>query len=237
MAFALGHTRSAVTLPRILLVEDEEHTRTHLARVLDGDPRLELVASAESYEEGLGALERFAPDVLITDIELPDGNGLDLIRHVSEQQLETLPMVITVFGDQATVTRALEAGALGYLLKDGTADYLVRSTLELLEGGSPISPPIARYLLGRFREDRGNTPPAQSKPNRPDEDAPKLSERETEVLEYLVKGFTYAETAGHLGVTPHTIATHVRRIYRKLAVRSRGEAVYEALQLGLVRDH
>jgi len=146
-------------------------------------------------------------------------------------------MVITVFGDQETVTRALEAGALGYLLKDGTADYLVRSTLELLEGGSPISPPIARYLLGRFREEQAQ--PRRILPRRDPEaeEVPHLSERESEVLEFLVKGFTYAETAKHLGVTPHTIATHVRRIYRKLAVRSRAEAVYEALQLGLVRDH
>ncbi len=232
----MGHTDAVVKLPRILLVEDEEHTRTHLARVIDGDPRLDLVASVGTFEEGLRELEAQTPEVLITDIELPDGNGLDLIRHVSEKELETLPMVITVFGDQATVTRALEAGALGYLLKDGTADYLVRSTLELLEGGSPISPPIARYLLGRFREERDSPFDAAERPPQPDEDAPKLSERENEVLEFLVKGFTYAETAEHLGVTSHTIATHVRRIYRKLAVRSRAEAVYEALQLGLVRD-
>jgi DNA-binding NarL/FixJ family response regulator len=225
-----------VNCPRIVLVEDEERTRSHLARVLDGDPRLELGASVATFAEGLRELEARAPDVLITDIELPDGNGLDLIRFVSEKKLETLPMVITVFGDQATVTRALEAGALGYLLKDGTADYLVRSTLELLEGGSPISPPIARYLLGRFREEKSQARETLPKRDSDSEDVPHLSERESEVLEFLVKGFTYAETAEHLGVTPHTISTHVRRIYRKLAVRSRAEAVYEALQLGLVRD-
>ncbi len=219
-----------VSLPRILLVEDEERTRTHLARVLDGDPRLEIVGSEATLSGGRRALERLVPDVLITDIGLPDGNGLELIRAIGELDFSTLPMVITVFGDEKTVTAALEAGALAYLLKDGTADYMVRSTLELLEGGSPISPPIARYLLRRLREPQKPAPP------KPAADAPHLSKRETEVLEYLMKGFTYAETAGYLAVTPHTVATHVRRIYRKLAVRSRAEAVFEARQLGLVRD-
>jgi DNA-binding NarL/FixJ family response regulator len=233
----VGHTAAIVKRPRIVLVEDEEQTRTHLARVLDGDPRLELAASVGTFADGLHELGTQAPDVLVTDIELPDGNGLDLIRFISDKNLDTLPMVITVFGDQATVTKALEAGALGYLLKDGTADYLVRSTLELLEGGSPISPPIARYLLGRFREERQHPAAISPVSSKAKEDVPRLSDRESEVLEFLVKGFTYAETAEHLGVTPHTIATHVRRIYRKLAVRSRAEAVYEALQLGLIRDH
>jgi DNA-binding NarL/FixJ family response regulator len=227
----------SVKTPRILLVEDEERTRRHLARVLDGDPRLALVAAESTVAGGRRRLEEESPDVLITDLELPDGHGLELISAIAELGLDTLPMVITVFGDEATVTAALEAGALGYLLKDGTPDYLVRSTLELLEGGSPISPPIARYLLNRFRDDppraTGRAGVARLSPS----EAPRLSQREAEVLGYLVKGFTYAETAELIGVKPHTVATHVRRIYRKLAVRSRAEAVYEALQLGLVDGH
>jgi DNA-binding NarL/FixJ family response regulator len=134
-----------------------------------------------------------------------------------------------VFGDEAHVVGALEAGALGYLLKDGTAEYIGASILEMLAGGSPISPPIARHLLRRFRgaEPAGDGARA--------DDVPHLSEREGEVLRLIVKGFTYAEIAELLGVSSHTVTTHVRGIYRKLEVHSRSEAVYEALQLGLVK--
>jgi len=223
-----------VALPRILLVEDEEHTRARLARALSGDSRLALAGAEATFAAGRAALERERPDVLITDLELPDGSGIDLIRAIDELDLPTLGMVITVFGDEKTVIAALEAGALGYLLKDGSADYLVRSTLELLQNGSPISPAIARHLLRRLRD---APPPAEegTAPAAREEEAPSLSDREREVLDFLVKGFTYAEIAGFLSVTPHTVATHVRRLYRKLAVRSRAEAVYEALATGLVR--
>jgi DNA-binding NarL/FixJ family response regulator len=231
----LGHT-VFVKLPRILLVEDDEHTRAHLARVLDADARLELVASEGTLAAGRAALERLCPDVLITDIELPDGSGIELIRAIETLELPTLPMAITIFGDQKTVVAALEAGALGYLLKDGSADYIVRSTLELLDGGSPVSPAIARHLLRRLRDPASSLKEAGRKSEGVPADLPQLSARELEVLGHLVKGFTYSETAKLLGVTTHTVATHVRRLYRKLAVRSRGEAVYEALQLGLVKD-
>jgi DNA-binding NarL/FixJ family response regulator len=135
-------------------------------------------------------------------------------------------MVITIFGDEQHVVTAIEAGAMGYLLKDGSAEYIGSSVLEMMAGGSPISPPIARYLLRRFR------PPDAGED---DTAPPKLSEREHEVLTLIVKGFSYAEIARLIGVSAHTVTTHVRNIYRKLEVHSRGEAVYEALQLGLVK--
>lgn len=221
----------------ILLVEDDASTREHLARMLSGDPRLQVVAAAETVAEGRAALTEHRPDVLITDLELPDGHGTELIRAIEEHGLDTLAMVITVFADRETVVAALEAGALGYLLKDGPPEALVRSTIELLDGGSPISPRIARRLLQRFQTQHVQTDPAPSRRRAiPAEELPKLSEREQQVLRYLVKGFTYAEAAELLGITPHTVATHVRKVYRKLSVRSRGEAVYEAFQLGLVDD-
>jgi DNA-binding NarL/FixJ family response regulator len=215
---------------RILLVEDETHTREHLAAVLAADDRLEVVGAEATLEAGRASLARLRPDVLVTDLHLPDGDGTRLIREIAETGLPTLPMVITVFGDEKTVVGALEAGALGYLLKGGSQRYLVDSVLELHGGGSPISPAIARHLLRRFR-DAGGAQAAEAAL-----DAPHLSAREQQVLDYLCKGFTYAEAARLLEVTPHTVATYVRRVYRKLAVRSRAEAVYEAQQLGLLKD-
>lgn len=213
----------------VLLVEDDAHTRARLARVIEAHPELVLLGTAGSCAEARAVFERVHPQVLLTDLGLPDGTGVELIREARRRWPDVLPLVITVFGDEPHVVGALEAGALGYLLKDGTAEYIGASILEMLAGGSPISPAIARHLLRRFRGDE----PADTGARTPG--VPRLSERESEVLRLIVKGFTYAEIAELLGVSSHTVTTHVRGIYRKLEVHSRSEAVYEALQLGLVK--
>jgi DNA-binding NarL/FixJ family response regulator len=214
----------------VLLVEDDEVTRARLARAIETHPELRLSGTAGSCREAIAALGREAPDVLLTDLGLPDGNGIDLIREVRRRELATESMAITIFGDERHVVAAVEAGATGYLLKDGSSDYVTESILQLLAGGSPISPPIARHLLTRFR-DEGSPPKGMER-----EPVPSLTEREREVLLYLVKGFTGPEIGGFLGISGHTVASHVKNIYRKLEVRSRGEAVYEAMQLGLVKE-
>jgi DNA-binding NarL/FixJ family response regulator len=214
----------------VLLVEDDEATRARLARAIETRPELRLSGVAASCREAIAALEREAPDVLLTDLGLPDGSGIDVIREVRRRGWATESMAITVFGDEQHVLAAIEAGATGYLLKDGSSDYVTASILQLLAGGSPISPPIARHLLTRFRDEA----PAPETPER--EPVPSLTEREREVLLYLVKGFTAPEIGRFLDISGHTVASHVKNIYRKLEVRSRGEAVYEAMQLGLVKE-
>ena len=218
----------------VLLVEDDPPTRARLASVIEQHPDLVLAAAAGTCRDGREALERLEPAVLLTDLGLPDGSGIDLIRFAREHRGRTQSMVITVFGDEQHVVAAIEAGALGYLLKDATSDTIGRSILEMLAGGSPMSAPVARYLLKRFG------PPAASGADAPAavvgaNPGPALSEREHEVLRYIVKGFTYAEIARIAGLSAHTVATYVRRVYGKLEVHSRGEAVYEALSSGLVK--
>jgi DNA-binding NarL/FixJ family response regulator len=218
----------------VLLVEDDPPTRARLASVIEQHPDLVLAGAAGTCRDGREALERLGPAVLLTDLGLPDGSGVDLIRFAREHQGPTQSMVITVFGDEPHVVAAIEAGALGYLLKDATSGTIGRAILEMLAGGSPMSPPVARYLLKRF------APPAASGADPPVARAgtqlgPALSEREREVLGYIVKGFTYAEIARIAGLSAHTVATYVRRVYGKLEVHSRGEAVYEALSAGLVK--
>jgi len=213
-----GHT--------VVIVEDEPSTRRYFASAIAECAELRLAGEAGTLREGRALLAREAPDVLLVDLGLPDGSGLDLIRTARELSADTHSLVVTVLGDEKTVLCAIEAGARGYLLKDAEPHDLARSILDLLAGGSPISPAIARHLLVRFQE------PAPSA--RAEAAGPKLTEREREVLELVVKGLTYAEIANVLGISWNTAATHVRRIYRKLEVRSRGEAVFEALQLGLI---
>ena len=211
---------------RILIVEDEEPTRLRLIRMLAEHPELEVAAAVGTRREALLALRRDAPEVLLVDLALPDGSGIDVIRAARALSSDILSMVVTVFGDEKSVLGAIEAGARGYLLKDATEEGVGTAILQLLAGGSPITPAIAQHLILRFQE---------SAPSEARAPGPVLSQREHEVLELVVKGFSFAEIARLLELSPHTVGTFVRRIYRKLEVRSRGEAVFEALRLGIVR--
>ncbi len=212
----------------VLLVEDHPETRGRLANAITEHERLQLIASVENCVAANKVLDEKIPDVMLTDLGLPDGNGLDLIRRVATMEGNTEIMVITVFGDEKHVLSAIEAGASGYLLKDGTSDYIGDSIVQMMNGESPVSPAIARHLLKRFRS-------IQTATTVKDSDSPKLTPRESEILQYVAKGFSFTEVAKLISVSPHTVTHHIKNIYKKLAVCSRAEAVYEAMQLGLVR--
>ena len=211
----------------VLLVEDDVSTRSLLEKAVNAHARLQVVAAVGSVEAGRGELDRAQPDVLLVDLGLPDGDGTDLIREIYQRGYSTEVMVITVFGDERHVVRAIEAGATGYILKDAMTEDISASIMQLVDGGSPISAPIARHLLNRFHDPARVTGGEGI-------DLPQLTEREKDVLSQLARGFSFPEIAGLLSISPHTVASHVKHIYRKLAVRSRSEAVFEALQLGLI---
>ena len=217
----------------VLLVEDDGPTRERLAGVIRGRSELSLQAACSCALEAREALAQAFPDILLTDLGLPDGNGIDLIREATRANPQTEAMVITVFSDERNVLAAIEAGASGYLLKDASADEIQRAIDDLLAGGAPMSPSIARHVLRRLRtQDNG---PDAAKVDAVAADTPKLTKREREVLELLVKGFTYNEAGKLLNIAESTVTSHIRSIYRKLDVGSRGEAVFEAAQLGLVQ--
>jgi DNA-binding NarL/FixJ family response regulator len=140
-------------------------------------------------------------------------------------------MVVTVFGDEQHVVAAIEAGATGYILKDSTPADVISCIRLLRAGGSPVSPVVARSVLRAIRNRMNTTPTRQVSPD----DNP-LSVRETEILQLLAKGMSFNEIGQILGISPHTVTAHIKKIYRKLAVHSRGEAVYEASQMGLLRN-
>jgi DNA-binding NarL/FixJ family response regulator len=213
----------------VLLVEDNDPTRARLEQAIDSHAELELVGSCPDCASARRVLSEQPPDVLLTDLELPDGNGMELIRELRSASEDSLSMVITVFADEKTVVSAVEAGASGYLLKGASNEDVGASILQLLAGGSPISAPIARYLLRRFQRQ-----PAAA-PEGPSEAAPDLTDREHEILTLIAKGFSFPEIGDILEISPHTVTTHVRHIYRKLEVGSRSAAVYEAVHLGIIK--
>ena len=224
--------RSADAPARILVIDDDDAFRETVCAAIARDPSLTLAAQAGSVAAARAVVARGNFDVALIDLGLPDGNGIDLIREIARERPDTDVMVVTVFGDEAHVLASIEAGATGYLLKRNLHDTLAATVHELRAGGSPISPVIARQLLHRFRRDGDGAGGAPVPPAAVDDGG--LSEREREVLLFIAKGFTVGEIAGMLHLSAHTVATHVKHIYRKLAVHSRTEAVYEAGRMGLL---
>lgn len=192
---------------------------------------LVLAGSASTRRAGLELLEQAACDVLVVDLGLPDGSGIDVIRAAGLKWPACAVMVSTNFGDEQHVMRSIEAGAAGYLLKHAEPSGLAEEIRSIHRGGSPISPLIARQMLTRFRQ----LAPAQGGADGlPPELRAELSPREQEVLALIAKGFTTEEIAGLIGVSSHTVLTFIRRTYRKLKVNSRAEAIYEARVQGLL---
>ena len=210
----------------VLIVEDDERFRAAFASVIGAASDLRLVGTAADLPQGLLLLRELRPDVVLVDLGLPSGSGIELIRYAHAHLPATDVMVVSVFGDEPHVMASLEAGATGYLLKDTHPADLAEQIRTLHAGGSPISPVIARQLLLRLAPE-----PAPA----PDADA-LLSPQERQVLTYSAKGFSFEEIARMLGVSRHTVMTYVKRSYRKLQVHSKTEAIYEARKLGLVRD-
>ena len=208
-----------------LLVEDDGATRAYLLDALNRITALQPVNFAVDVASGMRALERFRPKLLLVDLGLPDGEGTQLIAAAAKMEPRPEVLVISSLGDESHVVRALEAGASGYLLKDETPDAIGVAALKVLEGESPISPAIAVHLLKRFRPVAAPAP--QEHP---------LSDREVDILKLIAKGLRHDEVADTLGLRYSTVVSYVRDIYRKLAVHSRTEALFEARQLGLLRE-
>ena len=209
----------------VLIVEDDLRLRASLAQAIRAAPDLKLVGEADDLPEGLRLLDLVQPEVLLVDIGLPSGSGLELIRHAAKQSPHCNVMVITVFAEEQLVLDCIEAGATVYLLKGSSPQDIAAQIRSLVAGGSPISPTIARRLLSRFT----------AQPNA-GADAPTLSTQEQAVLSMSAKGYSYDEIAGLLKLSRHTVETYVKRIYRKLHVHSKTAAVYEGRKLGLVDD-
>jgi DNA-binding NarL/FixJ family response regulator len=214
----------------VLIIEDDPLFRETFVEAIGKADGLILSGVADDLPEGLRLLEETEPDVLLVDIGLPSGSGIELIHKAHETLPNCDVMVVTVFGDERHVLECIEAGATGYLLKGSKDLEIINQINSLCGGGSPISPAIARQLLVRFHA-VDLIPKQQLSAN-----VPHLSEQERTVLEMSAKGYSYDETARLLVLSPRTIETYVKRIYRKLQVHSKSEAVYEARKLGLLLD-
>ena len=202
---------------RVALVEDQAPTREGLASLIGGSPGFEISGQYGSMEEALAALELVRPDVLLVDIGLPGMSGIEGVRRLHQQFPELAILMLTVHGDDDSIFAAVCAGACGYLLKETEPARLLDSIRELHNGGAPMSPEIARKVVMAFRQ---YPPPRQMDTE--------LSPRQVHILQLLAEGHSYKTCAEVLGLSVDTVRFHVRRIYDRLHVHSRSEAVWKA---------
>ncbi|MBQ0959893.1 response regulator transcription factor [Ideonella sp. 4Y11] len=217
---------------RVALVEDDPAIRHRLSQAILATASFELAGQFGTGAEAVAWMRLHRADVMLVDLGLPDCDGVDVITACHQLQPDCQLMVVTMFADERHMLQAFEAGASGYLLKDGSDRELVEHVQHLHAGGSPISPLIARQMLRRWQGDAERGRPAA--PALAHEIEP-LTSKETEVLDLVAKGLTYVEVAAQLGVAVSTVRTHVRGVYGKLGAHNKTEAVFEARQLGLIR--
>ena len=220
---------------QVFVVEDNPEMQEFFAGCIARAPALQLAGCAGTVAEALAWLDRHAgqPNVLLVDLGLPDGSGLEVIRHAVARNPACEVLVISMFGDEDNVLASIEAGALGYIHKDATPDDIAESILAMRRGESPISPMIARRLLAKYRPAPPAPPSAQPSGAEPD-GAAVLSPKEHEVLALIARGFSYAEVARIRDISVHTVQSHIKKIYAKLAVNSKNEAIFEATRMGLL---
>ena len=218
-------TTMSTPAPLCLLIEDQPQTRDWMLGVLSTAFPAQEVATVGSLKAAHAWLDERGAELglAIIDIGLPDGSGIDIVRRLQSQFPTVLPVVATIYDDDAHLFEAISAGARGYVLKDEDSHLLVSYLLRIEAGEPPLSPSIAHRMLSHFRT---NVPPKSE----PESD---LSPRETEVLALLARGMTVAEVARQLGLQPKTIASYVKVIYQKLSVTSRAAATREAMLRGL----
>ena len=216
---------------RVLLADDEALIRAGVRTILSADPGIEVAGEARDADELVELAGRERPDVALVDIQMPGGGGLDAVHEVRRVSPGTAVAMLTTFGREEYMVRALSDGANGFLLKAGDPRELIAGVKAVAAGGAFLSPDMARGLAGRLREEDGGPDPRAAAAAR----AEALSPREREVLALLGQGLSNAEIARRLSLVEDTVKTHVSSAFTRLGVSNRVQAAVLAYEAGLVR--
>lgn len=218
---------------KILIIEDDQPIRERLMLAMLAGGKC-TVAEAGSLHEARAAFAAQQPDLILSDLRLPDGNAIEFLIEARRVAPAAEILVISVLGDERTILSAIAAGASGYLLKDALPADIYTTAMDVLAGGSPMSPSIARLVVMHARASQSASSAGIGEVKELDLSDP-LTPREMEVLWGIAKGFSYAQIALQLGISANTVPSHVKAIYRKLRVDNRSSAVYEAVQHGIIQ--
>ena len=221
---AMASSSAPLSVIKVAIIEDRREIREGLAMLISGTEGFRCTGSFRSMEEALAKISFDLPDIVLCDIGLPGMSGIEGMRILKERYPHLLLLTLSVYDDDERIFDALCAGACGYLLKKTPPVRLLESLREAVGGGSPMSPEVARRVIALFRDIRP--------PERADYE---LTPHETRILKLLVEGHNYKTAALELGVSVNTVSFHMRRIYEKLQVHSKSEAVAKALRNRLVK--
>jgi RNA polymerase sigma factor (sigma-70 family) len=202
---------------RVMIVDDHSLVRTGLAHLLTAAGEFDLVATAKNGEEAIELVDLHAPDVVLMDLSMPVLDGIAATKRILASHPETRVLVLSTFSDRRMVLEAIDAGAVGYVLKDGEPDELIRAARAVARGESPLDPRVAQAVLSA----------------RSDRVAPELRGREREVIQLVVDRLSNREIGERLGITEKTVKTHLTRIYQRLGIRNRQEAMTWAARNGV----
>ena len=216
----------------ILVLEDSPAVSDRLVGILRGWPRARVLPAAHTVAEALRTIKTGHVDILIADLDLPDGLGTTAIRALRDHQPAAHAIVMTVLNSGPVVLEAIHAGATGYMIKDDDTFGVLGAIEMVLDGRSPMSPAIARQIMQTLQEAGGPIDGEKREPAL--DDLPQLTPREAEVLNAIARGFSHREVAEMLGISPQTVPVHARNIYRKLEATNKAEAVFLARQRGLI---
>ena len=206
---------------KVAIVEDDMLLRENLKLLLSGEPGVSVVGVFGTAEDALKGLRQAKPEILLTDIGLPGMSGIDLIRSIKGQVNGLEIMAHTVFDDRETVFSAIKAGASGYILKGSTPRDLIDALNTLARGGAPMSPKIARKVIREF-QDEGT------------DEQYLLSPRERDIVREIENGLTYKDIGMKFNISPHTVHTHIKKIYEKLHAKDRQQALVAARKKGII---
>ncbi len=204
---------------RVTIIEDDDEIRTGLCWLLNHSEGFQCVAACRSCADAMRGIEENTPDVILMDIGLPGKSGIECVQVIKENFPRVEVLMVTVYSEEEKVFQSIRNGAVGYIVKNVSSERLLDSIREAYRGGVPMSPEIARKVIGYFRGNSGSSGLTAS-----------LSQRETEVLQCLVDGQSYKSIAEKLFISVHTVRFHLHNIYEKLHVRSRAELVAKAVQ-------
>jgi DNA-binding NarL/FixJ family response regulator len=200
------------------IVEDDREVRENWVKVLNSHPRLKCVADCDSGESALKLLPACTPDVVLMDINLPGMSGIECTALLKQRLPKLQILMVTIYSNNKSVFEALKVGASGYLLKNVSSEEVIRSIIEVVEGGAPMSGQIARRVIEAFRQ-----------PAPKDLAGTQLTTREKAILHLLAKGYANKEIASQLDIGVSTVRTHIEHIYEKLHVHCRTEAAAKYL--------
>jgi two-component system NarL family response regulator len=215
---------------RVLVADKKELFREGLVRLLEEQPDIEVVCQCENNSDAIERVRETEPHVVLMDLEVTDGRGVELVRSISEELPQAKVAMLTDCEDEGTLLDALQAGAKGYMPKDVSVTSLAKSIDLLSEGEVVVSPPIAQRLLEDFAVARGERETSDP------QDSHDLSEREVEVLRLIAKGATTKEIASQLVIAENTAKVHARNVLGKLGLRNRQQAAAYAIKAGFVTD-